>query len=112
MKIDRHIREEKRRVTLYLIKPSNYDDDGYVVTHFRGVFPSNTLNCLAALTKDVVEQKGFGENIEVGLHLMDETVQKIPVDKICRRLGGSQGSPLFVSSESRRISSRAPAIWR
>jgi hypothetical protein len=34
----------KHNVQLFLIKPSNYDDEDYVVTHFRGVLPSNTLN--------------------------------------------------------------------
>ena len=74
----------QRCVQLFLIKPSNYDDDGYVVTHFRGVLPSNTLNCLAALTQDVVNKKMLGEDIDVQVHLFDETVQKIPVEKICR----------------------------
>lgn len=75
---------KKQRVNLYLIKPSNYDDDGYVVTHFRGVLPSNTLNCLAALTEDVLKRKLLGDEIDVRLHLMDETVQKIPTKQICR----------------------------
>jgi hypothetical protein len=37
-----------QKAFLYLIKPSQYDDDGYVVHHWRGVLPSNTLACLAA----------------------------------------------------------------
>ena len=73
-----------RVVQLYLIKPSNYDDDGYVVTYFRGVLPSNTLNCLAALTEDVIRNQSLGGNLELNVHLFDETVQKIPVKKICQ----------------------------
>ncbi|MBZ5552733.1 MAG: radical SAM protein [Acidobacteriia bacterium] len=73
-----------RRINLFLIKPSNYDDDGYVVTHFRGVLPSNTLSCLAALTEDVLKRKTLGEGLDIRVHLLDETVQKIPVKKICR----------------------------
>jgi radical SAM superfamily enzyme YgiQ (UPF0313 family) len=80
----------KHCVRLFLIKPSNYDDDGYVVTHFRGVLPSNTLNCLAALTADVVERRILGDDVEVQVHLLDETVQKIPVKKICRSAQRSQ----------------------
>jgi radical SAM superfamily enzyme YgiQ (UPF0313 family) len=82
-------RTAKEKVQLFLIKPSNYDDDGYVVTHFRGVLPSNTLNCLAALTEDVLSQKLLGEGVDVTLHLLDETVRTIPVEKICRRAQGS-----------------------
>ena len=73
-----------RCVQLFLIKCSNYDDQGYVVTHFRGVLPSNTLNCLAALTQDVVNKRMLGEEVDLRVHLFDETVQRIPVEKICR----------------------------
>ncbi len=55
----------KKRVHIFLIKPSNYDDDGYVVTHFRGVLPSNTLSCLAALTKDVIERRMLADGVKV-----------------------------------------------
>src|SRR3990172_11316113 len=78
----------KRQVALYLIKPSNYDDDGYVVTYFRGVLPSNTLNCLAALTEDVVRNRLLGDDVELRVHLFDETVQKIPVKRICQLARG------------------------
>jgi hypothetical protein len=73
-----------RRLNLYLIKPSQYDDDGYVVRHWRGVLPSNTLACLAALTEDVLEKKLLGEKLRVKVHLLDETVDKVPVKRICR----------------------------
>jgi hypothetical protein len=29
------------RLTIVLIKPSKYDDEGYVIRHLRGVLPSN-----------------------------------------------------------------------
>jgi radical SAM superfamily enzyme YgiQ (UPF0313 family) len=69
---------------LYLIKPTQYDDDGYVVRHWRGVLPSNTLACLAGLTEDVVRQKRLGNDWDVQVELFDETVNKIPVKRICR----------------------------
>src|ERR1700739_1842215 len=72
------------RLNLYLIKPSQYDDDGYVVRHWRGVLPSNTLACLAGLTEDVIKQNRLGDRWNVKVHLYDETVDKIPVGKICR----------------------------
>lgn len=74
----------RKTLHLYLIKPSQYDDDGYVVRHWRGVLPSNTLACLAGLTEDVVKQKRLGEHWNIKVHLYDETVDKIPVAKICR----------------------------
>jgi radical SAM superfamily enzyme YgiQ (UPF0313 family) len=74
----------RKTLHLYLIKPSQYDDDGYVVRHWRGVLPSNTLACLAGLTEDVIKQNRLGDRWNVKVHLYDETVDKIPVGKICR----------------------------
>jgi len=74
----------RKTLHLYLIKPSQYDDDGYVVRHWRGVLPSNTLACLAGLTEDVVKRNQLGDAWNVKVHLFDEVVDKIPVKKICR----------------------------
>ena len=53
-----------KKLNLYLIKPSNYDEDGYVIRHWRGVLPSNTLACLAGLTEDVL--RGRGRKVALG----------------------------------------------
>jgi radical SAM superfamily enzyme YgiQ (UPF0313 family) len=73
-----------RSIQLYLIKPTQYDDDGYVVRHWRGVLPSNSLACLAGLTEELIAQKRLGESVRVKIHLIDETVDKLPVKRICR----------------------------
>jgi hypothetical protein len=39
----------KRRFQLVLIKPSHYDDDGYVIQWVRAFVPSNTLAVLYSL---------------------------------------------------------------
>lgn len=77
-----------KKLHLYLIKPTQYDDDGYVVRHWRGVLPSNTLACLAGLTEDVLAQKRLGESLRVKVHLFDETVDHVPVKRICRSQRG------------------------
>ena len=35
-----------KRFLLVLIKPSHYDNDGYVIRWWRGGLPSNSLACL------------------------------------------------------------------
>ena len=35
-----------KKFRIVLIKPSKYDDDGYVIRFWKGVLPSNTLNVL------------------------------------------------------------------
>lgn len=77
-----------KKLHIYLVKPSQYDDEGYVVRHWRGVLPSNTLACLAGLTEDVVARKLLGESLKVKIHLLDETVERIPVKRICRSQRG------------------------
>jgi hypothetical protein len=31
-----------QRLSVVLVRPTRYDDDGYVVRHWRGTLPSNT----------------------------------------------------------------------
>jgi len=73
-----------KRLHIVLIKPSKYDDDGYVMRHFRGVLPSNTLACLYGLTEEVKRGKLLGD-VEIHSELLDEAIHKIPVKKIVRR---------------------------
>jgi len=76
-----HIGARKFRVVL--IKPSKYDDDGYVIRFWRGVLPSNTLNVLHGLTDDVRERRFFGD-LPIEVTTFDETAEKVPVKKILR----------------------------
>src|SRR5256885_1206514 len=71
-----------RRLHLILIKPSKYDDEGYVIRHFRGVLPSNTLAALTGLAEEVAESGALGSGIDLKIDSYDETVQKIQIRKI------------------------------
>ncbi|MBI4528859.1 MAG: radical SAM protein [Deltaproteobacteria bacterium] len=71
------------RFRIVLIKPSKYDDDGYVIRFWKGVLPSNTLSVLHGLTEDVKERRVLGD-IPVEVITFDETAEKIPVKKIIR----------------------------
>ncbi|HEY7819359.1 MAG TPA: radical SAM protein, partial [Vicinamibacteria bacterium] len=70
-------------LSVFLVKPSKYDDDGYVVRHWRGVLPSNTLACLHGLTEEVKRSRALGD-VKVEVHLVDEAVAKVPVRAIAR----------------------------
>jgi len=72
-----------KKFRIVLIKPSKYDDDGYVIRFWKGVLPSNTLNVLHGLTEEVKSSRVFGDlNIEI--ITFDETAEKLPVKKIIR----------------------------
>src|SRR4249920_4161286 len=75
--------QQIEKFQIILIKPSKYDDDGYLIRFWKGVLPSNTLNVLHGLTEDLKERRIFGKlNIEVTT--FDETAEKVPVGKIIR----------------------------
>jgi tRNA A37 methylthiotransferase MiaB len=72
-----------RRLRVVLIKPSKYDDEGYLVRFWRGVLPGNSLNVLHGLTEDVKQRGVFGD-IAIQVDTFDETAEKVPVKKIVR----------------------------
>lgn len=72
---------QRRRFNLVLIKPSHYDDDGYVIQWFRSAIPSNTLAVLYGLAQECIDQKIF-EDVDVILHAFDETNTAIHPEKI------------------------------
>jgi radical SAM superfamily enzyme YgiQ (UPF0313 family) len=73
---------KKRTFSLVLIKPSHYDDDGYVIQWFRSAIPSNSLACLYGLALECKEQKVLGDDVELAIHAFDETNTVIKSKKI------------------------------
>jgi hypothetical protein len=71
---------------LVLIKPSHYDDDGYVIQWIRSAIPSNTLAVLNGLALDCAERRVLGEDVPISIDLYDETNTVIPVASIIRRM--------------------------
>jgi len=76
--------EVLQHLKIILIRPSKYDDEGYVIRHFRGVLPSNTLACLYSLTEDVQRRQALGPGVRLEVEIFDETVEKVPVDRIIK----------------------------
>jgi radical SAM superfamily enzyme YgiQ (UPF0313 family) len=73
-----------RRFALVLIKPSHYDDDGYVIQWFRSAIPSNSLACLYGLAKQCGEDRIFGDGVEFEIQAFDETNSVIRTERIAR----------------------------
>src|SRR5574339_59506 len=86
--------EQVKRFRIVLIKPSKYDDDGYVIRFWKGVLPSNTLNVLHGLTEDVKVRRVFGD-LPIEVITFDETAEKLPIEKIIR-WGRKPGTKLLV----------------
>jgi radical SAM superfamily enzyme YgiQ (UPF0313 family) len=75
--------DQLRKFHIVLIKPSKYDDDGYVIRFWKGVLPSNTLNVLHGLTEDIKAREVFG-TLPIEVTTFDETAEKVPLAKIVR----------------------------
>lgn len=63
----------KRRFQLILIKPSHYDDDGYVIRWWRVLIPSNTLAAMYAIAADCAERQILGADVTIDIDVIDET---------------------------------------
>jgi hypothetical protein len=79
---------------LVLIKPSHYDDDGYVIQWKRSFMPSNTLATIYGLALDCAERKVLGDDVEIRISAYDETNTRIGVNKLAREIQQSGGRGL------------------
>ncbi len=55
----------KKLFRLVLVKPSHYDDDGYVIQWFRSAIPSNSLAALYGLARDCSERGILGPDVTI-----------------------------------------------
>ena len=74
--------KRKQCFRLILIKPSHYDDDGYVIQWWRSAIPSNSLAVLYGLALECAEQKVLGDDVEIEIHAFDETNTRVRPTRI------------------------------
>jgi len=93
----------RERFHIELIKPSHYDDDGYVIQWMKAWVPSNSLACLYGLARHAADNRVFGEDVEVSINAYDETNTVIPVRGIIRRLQRDGGIVCMVGVQSNQF---------
>ena len=84
----------RRHFLVELIKPSHYDDEGYVIQWVKAWIPSNSLACLFGLARAANQQAALGAGVEIGIEAYDETNAVVPVARIIRRLQANGGEGL------------------
>ncbi|HTH51159.1 MAG TPA: hypothetical protein VL501_04455, partial [Pyrinomonadaceae bacterium] len=95
---------EKKKFVLVLIKPSHYDDDGYVIQWLRSAIPSNSLACLYGLAKQCIDEQLLPQNVELDVHAFDETNTVIHPHKIAKLVGsGDDGMVMLVGVQSNQF---------
>src|SRR5438270_3100797 len=85
-----------RRFCLILIKPSHYDDDGYVIQWLRSAIPSNSLAVLYGLALECAEQNVLGEDVRLEIHAFDETNTHIRTEKIASLVSKADGGMVML----------------
>jgi radical SAM superfamily enzyme len=77
-----------RRFQLVLIKPSHYDDDGYVIRWWRAMTPSNSLAAVYGIAADCAERRVLGPDVEIDIEVIDETNTRIDIPALLSRYKG------------------------
>src|SRR5688572_27333280 len=94
----------RHRFCLILIKPSHYDDDGYVIQWWRSAIPSNSLAVLYGLALDCAEQKVLGEDVEIEIHAFDETNTRVRPNRIASLIeSAGAGMVMLVGVQSNQF---------
>ena len=97
-------KKRMRRFCLVLIKPSHYDDDGYVIQWLRSAMPSNSLAVLYGLALECAEQKVLGDDVELEVHAYDETNTRIRPTRIASLVGDAEaGMVMLVGVQSNQF---------
>lgn len=87
-----------------LIKPSHYDEDGYVIQWFRSAIPANSLACLYGLALECRDEKILGENVELEIQAFDETNTNIGIPKIISLIeAADDGMVMLVGVQSNQF---------
>ncbi len=84
-------RVQPRGFRLVLIKPSHYDDDGYVIQWFRSSMPSNSLAAVYGLARDCASRQVLGADTDITIDVYDETNTRIRPERIVRDIGRAGG---------------------
>jgi radical SAM superfamily enzyme YgiQ (UPF0313 family) len=92
------------RFCLVLVKPSHYDDDGYVIQWFRSAIPSNSLAALYGLARDCASRRVLGDDVELDVHPFDETNTRIRPERLAAMIErAGSGMVMLVGVQSNQF---------
>ena len=87
-----------------LIKPSHYDDDGYVLQWLRSPIPSNSLAAIYGLAKDCADRAVLGPDVGFDIRACDETNTRIRTGHIARAIeSAGSGMVMLIGVQSNQF---------
>ena len=95
----------ERHFQVALIKPSHYDDDGYVIQWLRSFIPSNSLAAVHGLVEDARQRQVLGDDIAIDIDAVDEINTRIRPKTIIERFRrhGNFGLVFMVGVQSNQF---------
>jgi len=94
----------RRQFCLVLVKPSHYDDNGYVIQWMRSPIPSNSLASLYGIAKDCADRSLLGPEVEFEIHAFDETNTRIQPARIAAMIDAAgSGMVMLVGVQSNQF---------
>jgi len=85
---------EKGPFQILLIKPSHYDDDGYVIQWWRSSLPSNSLASVYAIALDCARRQVLGADGEIRVQAIDETNTRVDPRRLIRQIRRAGGKAM------------------
>src|SRR5580698_7078764 len=79
-----------------MIKPSHYDDDGYVIQWWKASIPSNSLASLYAIVQAAAENRPLGADVDITFDGWDECNSIISEDRVTARIKAVGGGIVFL----------------
>jgi len=93
-----------RRFRLVLVKPSHYDDEGYVIQWLRSPIPANSLACLYGLAAEAKARQALGADVELDIVPIDETNTRVRPDRIAAEIkAAGDGMVMLVGVQSNQF---------
>ena len=86
----------RKTFRLILVKPSHYDDDGYVIQWLRSPIPANSLACLYGLALDCRARQILGPDCDLDVEAVDESNTRLRPERIVRRIREAGDGMVFL----------------
>ena len=95
----------RRRFCLVLVKPSHYDDDGYVIQWFRSAIPSNSLAAVYGIAKRLRRPATFWATTSTSRFTpLTRPTRRIRLDRIARLIeAAGAGMVMMVGVQSNQF---------
>lgn len=89
---------------LVLIKPTHYDEHGYVIQWWKSPLPANSLACLHGLALHANATRALGPDVEIEIDSMDETNKRVLPRKLAKWIkAADHGMVMMVGVQSNQF---------